>query len=140
VLVVGAGEGGEFATWLLRRPDFRSLYTIVGIADDSPSKQGMRFNGIEVMGSTAEIPELVKRYDIGIIFYAISKISTADSQRILDTCKKTNLHIVMISDVFRTLHIQLMRELPRCERVCPYLIGADSQGEGANSELQNVNA
>ena len=60
VLIVGAGEGGEFAAWLLRRTDFRGLYSVVGIVDDDPAKQGMRFDGHNVLGTTADIPELVK--------------------------------------------------------------------------------
>jgi lipopolysaccharide/colanic/teichoic acid biosynthesis glycosyltransferase len=129
VLVVGAGAGSQFATWLLRRPDFRGLYTIAGIADDSPNKQGLRYDGVRVLGTTADIPELVRRHDIGVIFYAISKISAADSRRILATCKRTGRHLVMLSDVLRTLHTRLTKELPRCERICPYLVGVDSLGE-----------
>jgi FlaA1/EpsC-like NDP-sugar epimerase len=126
VLVIGAGEGSEFATWLLRRTDFRKLYTIIGIADDDPAKQGVRYDGIPVLGTIADIPELVRQHDIGVIFYAISKISEPDSLRILSTCKRTNLHVVMLSDVLRTLHSRMTRSLPRCEKQCPYLIGTDS--------------
>jgi FlaA1/EpsC-like NDP-sugar epimerase len=125
VLVVGAGDGSAFATWLLRRTDFSQLYTVIGIADDDPSKQGMHFDGLKVLGTVADIPELVKRHDIGVIFYAISKISPADSQRILTTCKRTGLHLVMLSDVFRALHTSLTKDL-RCKKSCPYLIGSDS--------------
>jgi FlaA1/EpsC-like NDP-sugar epimerase len=67
----------------------------------------MRFDGVHVLGTTADIPELVKHFDIGIIFYAISKISDADSQRILAICNKTNLHVVMIADILSTLHTHM---------------------------------
>jgi lipopolysaccharide/colanic/teichoic acid biosynthesis glycosyltransferase len=139
VLIVGAGEGSEFAAWLLRRTDFRRLYTVIGIADDDPSKQGVRFDGLNVLGTAADIPGLVKRHDIGVLFYAIAKISPADSQRILATCRETGLHLVMISDMLRTLHVGLTKVLPRCEKICPYLIGFDSQAEAAYSELEKVN-
>lgn len=126
VLVIGAGEGSEFAAWLLRRTDFRKSYTVIGIADDDPAKQGVRYDGMPVLGTIADIPELVRKHDIGVIFYAISKISETDSLRILNTCKRTNLHIIMLSDVLRTLHSRMTKSLPRCEKHCPYLIGADS--------------
>jgi lipopolysaccharide/colanic/teichoic acid biosynthesis glycosyltransferase len=103
-LIVGAGEGGEFAAWLLKRPDFRRLYTAVGIADDDPSKQGMRFDGHKVLGTIADIPDLVRRHEISVIFYAINKISTADDQRILATCNRTGARIVMLSEVVSALH------------------------------------
>jgi FlaA1/EpsC-like NDP-sugar epimerase len=110
VLVVGAGEGSEFATWLLRRADFKGLYNMIGIVDDAPAKQGLRFDGVKVLGTTADIPELVRKYDIGVIFYSISKISAADDERILSTCKRTGRHLVLLPDVLRTIHSQLRRE------------------------------
>lgn len=135
VLVVGAGEGGEFAGWLLRRADFRRLYTVVGTVDDNPSKQGLHIDGLKVLGTVADIPEIVSTHDIGVIFYAISKISPADSRRILSTCQRTGLHIVMLSDMLRTLHVRLTRDLPRCDQICPYLVGSDSQLDPVSSDL-----
>jgi lipopolysaccharide/colanic/teichoic acid biosynthesis glycosyltransferase len=104
VLVVGAGRGSMFAAWLLRRTDLRRLYHAVGIADDDPQKQGMRFDGLPVLGTTADIPELVRRHDIGVIFYAILKISTEDRERILSTCRKTRLRVVLLSELWQGLH------------------------------------
>ncbi len=117
VLVVGAGEGSEFAAWLLGRRDFKRIYTIVGLVDDDPAKQGMRYDGLHVLGSTADIPELVKRYDVGVIFYTIARISPEDNQRILTTCNKTGLHVVMLSEVLDLLHHQLTKAGPRNGKV-----------------------
>jgi lipopolysaccharide/colanic/teichoic acid biosynthesis glycosyltransferase len=107
VLVVGAGAGCEYATWLLRRPDFRGLYTVAGIADDAPSKQGQQIDGVRVLGTTADIPGIVQRHDIGVIFYTISRISEADSRRILETCRRTDSRLVMLPDILETIHTQL---------------------------------
>ncbi len=103
VLVIGAGTGGELVTWLLRRPDFSHLFSIHAYADDNPSKQGMRYDGIPVIGTTADIPELVKREDIGLIVYAINKTSPADRERILAICRQANTRLVILSDVLRSL-------------------------------------
>jgi FlaA1/EpsC-like NDP-sugar epimerase len=111
VLVVGAGSGSEFVTWLLRRADFKGLYSIIGIVDDAPAKQGQRFDGVQVLGTTADIPGIVQRHDIGIIFYTISRISEADNRRILETCGRTGTHLVMLPDVLETIHLQLRRDL-----------------------------
>lgn len=138
VLVVGAGEGGEFATWLLKRPDFKRQYTITGFVDDHPSKQGMRIKGVKVLGTAADIPQLVKQHDIGVIFYAISRISPNDSQRILDTCKKTNLHMVMISDLLSALRSQLTTPPPLCEENYPYLIGSDANPASYGPALEET--
>lgn len=112
VLVVGAGEGSEFAAWLLQRRDFKRIYKIVGIVDDDPAKQGMRYEGLKVLGSTADIPELVTRHDVGVIFYTIARISPEDNRRILHVCHKTGLHVVMLSEVLDLLHRQLTPPVP----------------------------
>jgi len=109
VLVVGAGEGSEFASWLLQRHDFKRIYSIVGLVDDDPAKQGLRYEGFKVLGSIADIPELVKRLDVGAIFYTIARISPEDNARILTICKRTGLPVVMLSEVLNLLHHHLTR-------------------------------
>jgi lipopolysaccharide/colanic/teichoic acid biosynthesis glycosyltransferase len=121
VLVVGAGEGGDFAAWLLNRREFKRIYTVVGIVDDDPSKQGMRFEGLKVLGTTSEIPDLVKRHDIGVIFYTIAHISADDNQRILGICSKTGLHTVMLSDVLNLLHHQLTKDGSQKEKTGAFI-------------------
>jgi len=108
VLIVGAGAGGEFATWLLRRPDFQRLFSIVGYIDDDPKKQDMRIDGLRVMGTTHDIPDLVSQHDIGVIFYAIGKSTNADEERIVSICKNTRAHFISVVDVLGNVRDQLL--------------------------------
>ncbi len=107
VLIVGAGKGGEFATWLLRRQDFQRMFTIIGYVDDDPRKQGMRLDGLDVLGSTADIPNIAKEYDIGVIFYAIGRETLADYERITRLCKLTGAHFVSVEAILGALMTQL---------------------------------
>jgi lipopolysaccharide/colanic/teichoic acid biosynthesis glycosyltransferase len=109
VMIVGAGKGGEFATWLLRRQDFQRMFSIVGYIDDDPGKQGMRIDGLQVLGTTADIPALAKQHDIGVIFYAIGRETSADERRIIRLCKETGAHFVSVGDVLGTLRNQLSK-------------------------------
>ncbi|MEI7847980.1 MAG: hypothetical protein WCK35_19425, partial [Chloroflexota bacterium] len=106
VIIVGAGAGGELATWLLRRTDFRQLFSVVGYVDDSPAVQGMRLDGIPVLGTTADIPSLVKSNDIGLICYSISHIENYDQARILRTCADTDTRVVILSNIMKNLQDQ----------------------------------
>ncbi len=112
VLVIGAGEGSEFAAWLLQRREFKRIYTIVGIVDDDPLKQGMRYEGLKVLGVTADIPQLVKKHDVGVIFQTITPPTEEEKQRILVTCQKTGLRLVMLSEVLDLLRRQLTVPTP----------------------------
>ena len=104
VLVIGAGAGGEIATWLLHRPDFKHIFRVIGYIDDAPDMQGMRFNGISVLGTSADIPFLTKKHDVGMLCYAISNgCSAQDRQRILDKCRQSSARLVILSDVVQSL-------------------------------------
>ena len=103
VLVIGSGNGGEFATWMLRRPDFRPFYSVVGYVDDDPRKQGMRYDGVKVLGTTADIADLVKKHQVGMLFFAIGKIQPQDKERILAACRRTNLPVVIIPEVIENI-------------------------------------
>jgi FlaA1/EpsC-like NDP-sugar epimerase len=135
VLVVGAGKGSAFAAWLLRRTDFRKLYTLVGIADDDPAKQGMRYDGLKVLGATADIPELVRRHDIDVIFYAIVKISDADCQRILSACARTDLRVIMLPELLRSLYVHLTLGREGSGQGYPFWSEAEVEAAGSRNTM-----
>jgi FlaA1/EpsC-like NDP-sugar epimerase len=109
VLIVGAGQGNEFASWLLRRDIFRHAFAVIGIVDDDPLKQGMRFDGAWVIGTTADIPFIVKKNDIGLIMLAISNISSEEHKRIMEACISANVRLLLVSDMMRALQLWLTK-------------------------------
>jgi lipopolysaccharide/colanic/teichoic acid biosynthesis glycosyltransferase len=70
VLIVGTGETGRCAACLLRRHDLAGLFSIVGMVDEDPRKQGMRICECDVIGRGSDIPTLVERHDIGLVLVA----------------------------------------------------------------------
>lgn len=107
VLIIGAGEAGHLAAFLLRKADLGQVFTIVGMIDDEPRKQGARISGIRVLGSTADIPNIVSLHDIGLIVFAIEKIHPAQRERILRACRLTNVQTAVLPDVLEKLREQL---------------------------------
>jgi len=107
VLIVGAGQGNEFASWLLRRDIFRHAFAIIGIVDDDPRKQGMRYDGAWVVGTTADLPFLAKKHDVGLIMLAISSANPEEYKRIMDICINLNIRLVLVSDMLRALQFWL---------------------------------
>ena len=103
VLVVGAGDLGEMAVWLLHRSSFHDAFGIVGIVDDDIKKQGLRLNGYLILGTTSDIPALVEKYDIGLILFAISNINTQSRDALLDVCKSTPAQTLVIPDLVDVL-------------------------------------
>ena len=108
VLIVGAGEVGNLASYLLRKAELGQAYTIIGMVDDAPRKQGTRISGIQVLGRTDEIPELVSLHDVGLIIYAIEKIRQPQRDRILQLCRGTGVQTVVLPDVLESFRSQLV--------------------------------
>jgi FlaA1/EpsC-like NDP-sugar epimerase len=65
VLIVGAGDSGQFAAWRLMHGREPLNFQVVGFVDDNIFSQGTRLNGVSILGKRMDIPSLVQRYDIG---------------------------------------------------------------------------
>ena len=103
VLIVGAGEVGRFATWLMRNETLEKAFTIVGMVDDDPRKIGTKVDGCVVIGTTDNVAQLVKKRDIGLILFAIADIDPADQERILISCQNSKARIIPIPDIIENL-------------------------------------
>ena len=103
ILVVGAGECGMLATWLLRRSKLSSAFSVIGMVDDDPTKEGMTIDRYCVLGLTPRIPEIVKQQDVGVILFAIERIEADEQARILNLCRQTPARVVLIPDLLALL-------------------------------------
>ncbi len=125
VLIVGAGEVARFSSWLLRNETFAQAFSIVGMVDDDPRKIGTTIDGCSVIGSTAFVPDLVSKYDIGLILFAIADIQPEDQEQILSVCQNTDARVIPIPDILETLRAQF----PKSE---------DERAQQFNRLLHNV--
>ncbi|MFZ3071441.1 MAG: sugar transferase [Anaerolineaceae bacterium] len=103
ILVVGAGELGELTIWLLQRSAFSNLFGVVGVVDDDARKQDLNIRGLKVLGTTQNIPEIVEKYKIGIIIYAIANIKPTENEKILQACRSTSARTIIIPDLVKVL-------------------------------------
>jgi len=103
ILVVGAGNLAEMTIWLLQRSAYSSIFGVIGMVDDDARKRNMESYGVRVLGSTKDIPALVEKYQIGLIFFAITNGSEWDRNRITKLCEATDAKIVVIPDLVKVL-------------------------------------
>ena len=88
VLIVGAGRAGEMLVRdMLRDPD--APYVPVAFVDDRLRRHGGEVHGIQVRGSTREIPELVEDLSVDMILLATPQASTDEMQRLVELCEQT---------------------------------------------------
>jgi hypothetical protein len=102
VLIVGGGETGRFAAWLLGGGGSRSAsgqFHLAGFVDDDLFKQGRRIGDLQVLGGREDIQPLVEALDIGILIFAIHNISQEERQRLLGVCALTPARLVQMPDI-----------------------------------------
>ena len=111
VLILGAGEGGEIVHWLMRHGSFRQVFTVIGMVDDDPAKRGMRVNRSWVLGSSSELPDLIRKHDIGVVLFAITNISQEARDRIVRLCQHSGVRLIYLSDLLGAIQTQLASPL-----------------------------
>jgi lipopolysaccharide/colanic/teichoic acid biosynthesis glycosyltransferase len=107
VLKVGGGENGALAAWIFEHTSVGKTVHVVGIVDDDPRLQGLNVDGYDVLGTTSEIPELVKKLDIGMIMYTIDNIQVEKRERILSMCYRTEAKVVVLPDLLESMKREL---------------------------------
>ncbi len=106
-LIVGAGEGGQVVNWLLKRGTLRRAFSVVGMVDDDLAKQGMRIDGCQVLGGSGDLPDLVCKYDVGVVLYTIDNISPQARKKHLKICELLNVRTVFLNDILGVIQTRL---------------------------------
>ena len=101
-LLVGAGEASVLVLKELSKY-IDNEYIPICIVDDDREKIGRRISGVKVIGSTYEIPEVCKAYNIDVIIFTICQASFEEKHRILDICAKTNLEVKIVPNIYDIL-------------------------------------
>ena len=99
VLVVGAGEEGQWVVWFMRYGAGRRIFDVVGIVDDDPRKRGMRIHGAIVLGGRRSVPDLIRTWDIDLIALAIDDIGLSELDDWLAVCRSTPARIVLVPGI-----------------------------------------
>jgi FlaA1/EpsC-like NDP-sugar epimerase len=102
ILLIGAGRAGvTTATEIRGRGD--SDLEIKGFIDDDPAKRGSSIQGIQVLGSTDDLPELVAKLKIDHVVISIARASRGDFRRILDLCHSIGVNVRVIPCLYEIL-------------------------------------
>ena len=108
VLIVGSGEGIDFASWILKRGEISSLLSVVGVVDDEqPTLHGMQVKGNLLLGGFSDLPTLIEKHNVGVVLLAIPKVSPDRKANIANICKAHDIRLIMLSDLLNVLQQQL---------------------------------
>lgn len=68
-------------------------YEPVCIIDDDRKKIGSKIEGVEIVGTTYEIPRIIREKNIELIIFAIPSCFEEDRKRILNICSATDIPV-----------------------------------------------
>jgi FlaA1/EpsC-like NDP-sugar epimerase len=113
VLIVGAGDGGRLLLReILRNPDLG--FRPVGFVDDDERKQHARIDrGIEVLGTTHELPRVLEDVEPDEVLIAIPSAPGTLRARVVSACRERGVPVRTMPTVFELLQngSQLVRQV-----------------------------
>ena len=103
IMVIGAGAAGQALIKEIINSDKLDAQ-VVCIIDDNPTKYGRILEGITIVGDRYQIPEMVKKYRVSRIIYAIPAASPEDRKAILNICKDTGCRLQTVPGVYQLVN------------------------------------
>lgn len=100
-LIIGAGDAGSLLLKEIRRQG-SSGYNVIGFVDDDPQKSGMKLHGVPVLGTTAQLGQLIERHAIEDVIIAIPTAAGKTLREIVKSCEHCKVRfktLPAISDI-----------------------------------------
>jgi FlaA1/EpsC-like NDP-sugar epimerase len=101
-LLVGAGRAGVLAAREIAGRGDMNL-DVEGFVDDDLEKQGAVIHGIRVLGTTEDLPRLVRDLGIAQVVITIAQISRQEILRLIGLCRKIQVGVRIIPGLYDVL-------------------------------------
>jgi FlaA1/EpsC-like NDP-sugar epimerase len=102
-LIVGAGRAGNMIVRELKGNSSLG-YHPVGFVDDDPSKKGVRLQGVKVLGTTSELPELIEKYHVSRILIATPSARGEEVRQIIDKCRASKVEFKILPPMAKLIN------------------------------------
>lgn len=104
IMIIGAGAAGQIIIKELLGSNKLVSQNICCVIDDNPNKTGRMLEGIPIVGGRETIPEMVKKYNINHIIYAIAAAPGQDRRQILNICKDTGCRLQTVPGIYQLVN------------------------------------
>ena len=102
LLIVGAGDAGAMLARELEQNDAATI-SIVGFVDDDEKKQKGRLAGFPILGTTRDLPSVVRKHKIDTIVIAIPSADGDAVRRIDRQCRKTGANVRIMPGIYEMI-------------------------------------
>jgi FlaA1/EpsC-like NDP-sugar epimerase len=97
-LIVGAGDAGQLIVREMQRQPALG-YSPIGFVDDDPGKKNLRIHGVRVLGSTADLSQLIADSRPDEVIIAIPSAAGETRQRIVTFCRDAGVPVKTLPSV-----------------------------------------
>jgi FlaA1/EpsC-like NDP-sugar epimerase len=102
VIVVGAGDAGRLVVQEMQRSRMLSA-TPIGFVDDDPTKRNTRIQGVRVLGTTGELPRIIREHTPDEVLIAIPSASGELRKRVVDAAQPMNVSVKTLPGLYELI-------------------------------------
>jgi FlaA1/EpsC-like NDP-sugar epimerase len=102
VIVVGAGDAGRLIVQEMQRSRMLS-YTPIGFVDDDERKRNYKIQGVRVLGTTQELPRIVREHKPDELLIAIPSASGETRGRVVDAAQQHNVPVKTLPGIYELI-------------------------------------
>lgn len=99
-MIIGAGAAGQVILKELKVSNDAAARPLC-VIDDNPNKWGRALEGIPIVGGRDSILQLVDKYHIDQILFAIPSASAEQKRDILNICKETECELMTLPGIYQ---------------------------------------
>src|ERR671927_114264 len=102
VIVVGAGDAAQLVIReMLKVPALG--YTPIGLIDDDPRKKNLRLHGIRVLGTTADLPHILRDNPPDEVLIAIPSASGETRRRVVENAQEAGVPVKTLPGLYELI-------------------------------------
>jgi FlaA1/EpsC-like NDP-sugar epimerase len=102
VIIAGAGDAAQLVIREMQRAPSLG-YTPIGLVDDDPRKKNLRLHGVRVLGTTDELPHLLREYRPDEVLIAIPSASGEERSRIVDMARDAGIAVKTLPGLYELI-------------------------------------
>jgi len=102
VVVVGAGDAGRLVVQEMQRSRMLAA-TPIGFVDDDRDKRNSRILGVRVLGTTDELPRIIRDHQPDEILIAIPSAAGSVRQRVVDAAHAANIPVKTVPGLYELI-------------------------------------
>ncbi len=102
VVIIGAGDAAQLVIREMQRTPGLG-YTPIGLVDDDPRKKNLRLHGVRVLGTTAQLPQILRDNRPDEVLIAIPSASGEERRSVVDLAREAGVPVKTLPGLYELI-------------------------------------